>query len=61
MSGLDQSQVDPLDSDSLLISGWSEAIFTLIREFEGLQATGQSEDKPIPAIELLRERFKVSA
>lgn len=60
MSGQDQSQVDPLDKNALLISGWSESIFTLIREFEGLKTDGEKQDVSVPAIELLRERFKVA-
>jgi len=59
MSGQDQSQVDPLDKNALLISGWSESIFTLVREFEGLKTDGEKKDASVPAIELLRERFKV--
>jgi len=58
MSGQDQSQVDPLDKNALLISGWSESIFTLIREFEGLKTDGEKQDVSVPAIELLRERFR---
>lgn len=61
MAGHGQSQADPQDDKTLLMSGWSEAIFTLIREFEGLQeaASEEGKDTIVPSIELLRERFKV--
>jgi len=56
MAGHGQSQVDPMDKNSLLISGWSEAIFTLIRDFEGMK---DESGKDVPSIDLLRERFRV--
>ena len=56
MQGNGQSQADPKDKNTLLISGWSESIFTVMREFEELiDETG----KQVPSINLLRERFKV--
>jgi hypothetical protein len=57
MAGHGQSQADPKDKNTLLISGWSESIFTLIREFEGLKT---ESGKEVPSIELLRERFKIN-
>lgn len=59
MAGHGQSQIDPLEKNALLISGWSESIFTLFREFEGLQEASKEKNVEIPSIELLRERFKV--
>jgi hypothetical protein len=43
-----------------LISGWSESIFTVMREFEGLRTEAGKKGKEVPSIELLRERFKVA-
>lgn len=61
MAGHGQSQMDPQDDKTLLISGWSESIFTLIREFEGLQEAAVEEggETAVPSIDLLRERFKI--
>lgn len=60
MQGHGQSQADPKDKNTLLLSGWSETLFTLMREFEGLKDAAGDQNKEIPSIELLRERFKVA-
>jgi len=60
MQGHGQSQADPKNKNTLLLSGWSETLFTLMREFEGLKDEAGDQNKEIPSIELLRERFKVA-
>jgi hypothetical protein len=60
MQGHGQSQADPKDKNTLLLSGWSESLFTLMREFEGLKDESGDQNKEIPSIDLLRERFRIA-
>jgi hypothetical protein len=55
LAGYGQSQVRPEDEGVHLLSGWSEKIFGLIRELEG---AGERREAPVPAIEVLRARYR---
>ena len=55
LAGYGQSQVRPKGEGVHLLSGWSEKLFGLIRELEG---DGERREAPIPAIEVLRDKYR---
>jgi len=55
LAGYGQSQVRPQGEGVHLLSGWSEKLFGLIRELEGPEGR---PGIPIPAIEVLRARYR---
>jgi hypothetical protein len=57
LAGYRQSQVRPEGEGAHLLSGWSEKLFGLIRELEG---AGEHREAPVPAIEVLRAKYRRS-
>jgi hypothetical protein len=55
LAGYSQSQVRPHGEGTHLLSGWSEKLFGLIRELEG---AGERQEAPVPAIEVLRAKYR---
>jgi hypothetical protein len=55
LSGYGQSQVRPEGEGVHLLSGWSEKVFGLIRELEG---SDDRREVPVPAIEVLRTKYR---
>jgi hypothetical protein len=53
--GHGQSQVRPHGEGTHLLSGWSEKLFGLIRELEG---AGERQAGAVPAIEVLRAKYR---
>ena len=61
LAGYGQVQMDPKDKHSHIMSGWSEQIFSLIRDVENLEAAQvNSEEKvEVPTLAVLREKYQV--
>jgi hypothetical protein len=59
LNGHGQAQTRPSDTKTQLLSGWSEKIFDIIRETEGVQQV-QGGEIPVelPTIEVIRQRYK---
>lgn len=55
LAGYGQSQVRPEGKGVHLLSGWSEKLFGLIRELEGAD---ERRGAPVPAIEVLRAKYR---
>jgi hypothetical protein len=55
LAGYGQSQVRPQGEGIHLLSGWSEKLLGLIRELEG---SGEHQAAPVPAIEVLRAKYR---
>ena len=63
LSGYGQSQMDPKDKKNYIMSGWSEQIFSLIRDVEDLeavQANQQTKTTEAPTLEVLRGKYGVN-
>jgi len=58
LNGHAQSQLRTKDGNNHLLSGWSEQIFTVIRDIEELSAQTPAEPVEIPALEALRARYR---
>ena len=52
------SQADPKNKRVMLVSGFSEKIMDLFRQFEGIE-DAETEGKSIPSIDQIRERYLV--
>lgn len=62
MGGGGQAKMDPQDDHTLLLSGFSEKIFSLFSQFEeagGVKTDQETGEREMPTIEELRKRFAV--
>jgi hypothetical protein len=64
LHGYGQSQLKPHGERNYLLSGWSEQIFSLMGDTEGLvnqkAAAEEAEPVEVPTIEILRSRYKLA-
>ncbi len=58
LSGYGQSQLRPNDDRTHLLSGWSEKLLDMIRDIEAGKSDETDQKTEIPAIEVLRARYK---
>lgn len=58
LMGGSQAQMDPQNKKTLLLSGFSEKIFSLFAQFE--QSTTDTPDAVVPTIEELRRKFSLT-
>jgi hypothetical protein len=62
MGGGGQAKMDPQDDQTLLLSGFSEKIFSLFAQFEeagGVKTNQETGEREMPTIQELRDRFAV--
>lgn len=65
LAGYSQSQIKPSGNRNHLLSGWSEQIFSIVRDVEGLeeqkaQSQTECEVKEVPTVAVLRERYRLA-
>ncbi len=62
LNGHGQAQTKPSGKRNVLLSGWSEKVFDILADCEGVSQDQPQEmgKKEVPAIEVLRARYKVA-